>query len=103
MGSNFDLFTDHKLPLLWLRQQKCEGMLGRWSIQFQEYDFNIHHIKGTDNMLADAVSRQLVCAICCDPVFCDSEWFKHQSADIILQCVVKSLSEGAKPTLAHHF
>ena len=44
LGSKFDPFTNHK-PLLWLRQQKCEGMLGQWSIELQEYNFNIYRIR----------------------------------------------------------
>ena len=31
-----------------------------WSLAFQEYNFRMHHIKGCDNILADALSRAII-------------------------------------------
>ncbi|XP_068225272.1 uncharacterized protein [Palaemon carinicauda] len=49
--------TDHR-PLTYLRNIKAHNArLMRWSLLLQEYQFQITHIKGAANVLADALSR----------------------------------------------
>ena len=57
LGRPFQLMTDHA-PLQWLAQQKSEGLLCRWSLAIQEYDFSIVYRKGLSNGNADALSRR---------------------------------------------
>ena len=57
LGRHFTLLTDHA-PLQWLSAQKMEGMLARWSLCMQEYDFTIKYRRGRDNGNADSLSRQ---------------------------------------------
>ena len=45
LGRHFVLHTDHG-PLQWLSAQKMEGMLCRWALAMQEYDFTIVYRKG---------------------------------------------------------
>ena len=56
LGRHFNLFTDHA-PLQWLSAQKMEGLLCRWALCLQEYDFSIMYRKGTQNQNADVLSR----------------------------------------------
>ena len=56
LGCSFLLITDHA-PLQWLSAQKMEGMLCRWDLAMQEYDFQIVYLKGTLNANTDALSR----------------------------------------------
>ena len=56
LGRHFQLLTDHA-PLQWLSAQKMEGMLCRWALAMQEYDFHIVYRKGSLNANADALSR----------------------------------------------
>ena len=57
LGNKFLLKTDHK-PLVYLRDMKDPyGRRGRLLSDIEEYDFTIQHIKGTENTLADALSR----------------------------------------------
>ena len=56
LGRHFQLLTDHA-PLQWLSAQKMEGMLCRWPLAMQEYDFHIVYRKGSLNANADALSR----------------------------------------------
>ncbi len=43
----------------WIRSiQNEHGRLGRWSILFQSYDFDVQHLSGKSNVVADALSRR---------------------------------------------
>ena len=56
LGRPFTILTDHA-PLQWLSGQKMEGLLCRWALALQEYDFIIQYRKGSQNSNADALSR----------------------------------------------
>ena len=51
----FQLVTDHT-PLQWFSVQKMEGLLCRWALAMEEYNFQIVYCKGTLNGNADALS-----------------------------------------------
>jgi len=56
-GREFTLITDHH-PLCWLNKQSSKnGRLDRWSLQLQEYTFDIKHTSGSSNCVADCLSR----------------------------------------------
>jgi len=56
-GRHFKIKTDHK-PLKWLANLKePNSKLVRWKLLLSEYDFEIDYIKGKDNVVADALSR----------------------------------------------
>lgn len=56
-GRKFELKTDHK-PLIWLANLKePNSKLIRWKIKLNEYEFNIKHVEGKENKVADALSR----------------------------------------------
>ncbi|KII73811.1 Transposon Ty3-I Gag-Pol polyprotein [Thelohanellus kitauei] len=60
IGSKFLLYCDHE-PLKWLLNNKIrDGRIGRWIVQTQEFNFEIHYRKGKENGNADALSR-IVC------------------------------------------
>lgn len=51
------VYTDHN-PLIFIHKMKNKNQrLTRWSLQLQEFDVVIQHIKGVDNVIADALSR----------------------------------------------
>ena len=54
-GRHFQILTD-RAPLQWLSAQKMEGILCRWALAIQEYDFHIMYRKGSLNANADALS-----------------------------------------------
>ena len=56
-GNKFIIRTDHA-PLQWLSQNKDKtSRLMRWALALQSYDFVIQYVKGSENFLADAFSR----------------------------------------------
>ncbi|ROT69037.1 hypothetical protein C7M84_012804 [Penaeus vannamei] len=51
------IFTDHN-PLTFLEKNKYSNhRLLRWSLSLQPYHLQVKHIKGRDNVVADALSR----------------------------------------------
>lgn len=56
-GRTFTIQTDHQ-PLQYLTQAKhLNSRVLRWSLVLQEYTFRVEHIKGSDNVGADYLSR----------------------------------------------
>lgn len=56
-GNRFLLETDHK-ALTWIMSKKePAGKLHRWALELQAYDFDIKYRKGSENVVADALSR----------------------------------------------
>jgi len=56
-GQNFVIETDHK-PLLFIRDNKSfNSRITRWSLILQSFSFTVKYIKGTENVLADSLSR----------------------------------------------
>ncbi|CAM4605419.1 unnamed protein product [Lepidochelys olivacea] len=57
-GRHFTVYTDHS-PLTWLHQMKgANAKLLRWSLPLQDYDMDVVHVKGSANLIADALSRR---------------------------------------------
>ena len=51
------VFSYHN-PLVFLHKLKNKNQrLLRWSLMLQEYNLEIRHIKGKDNLIADCLSR----------------------------------------------
>lgn len=73
------VFSDHN-PLTFLSSlQNTNQRLMRWALFLQPYNLSIRHIKGSDNVMADALSRAL---------FIYLLFFKIYSAFICLNCFV---------------
>ncbi|CAM5178835.1 unnamed protein product [Eretmochelys imbricata] len=57
-GQHFTVYTNHP-PLTWLHQMKgANAKLLRWSLLLQDYDMDVVHVKGSANLIADALSRR---------------------------------------------
>lgn len=54
------VFTDHN-PLTFVNKMRNKNQrLMRWSLELQEHNIVIKHIKGKENIIADALSRIVV-------------------------------------------
>jgi len=57
LGRKFQLVTDHA-PIQWFSSQKMKGLLARWAMATQEFDFTISYRKDVEHGNTDALSRQ---------------------------------------------
>ena len=56
-GPTVSIYTDHH-PLKFLKTLKAKNQrLTRWNMFLQQYNLDIRHIKGVDNVIADCLSR----------------------------------------------
>jgi len=64
-GRKFTIITDHK-SLVWMRTLLPDsGRISRWVQKLQPYDFEIKYRRGSDNKVADALSRAPVLLVRC--------------------------------------
>jgi hypothetical protein len=59
MGRRFELRTDHNVLKYLFDQPTLNARKIRWLEFLCEYDFDIKHIKGKENKVADALSRRV--------------------------------------------
>ena len=99
LGRKFQLLTDHA-PLQWLSAQKMQGLLCRWALAMQEYNFDIVYCKGSLNGNADALSRATVspCALTVvQPNHSPADLRRVQEADPTIAKVLHARSHSATP------
>eukprot|EP00731_Ephydatia_muelleri_P024924 Em0017g7a len=103
LGRSFTVLTDHA-PLQWLSAQKMEGLLCRWALALQEYDFVVQYRKGSQNSNADALSRLPSCTVSATTavvgVWEDRAALRlAQEQDSVLRKVIKALKTSrSKPS-----
>ena len=103
LGRSFTVLTDHA-PLQWLSAQKMEGLLCRWALALQEYDFVVQYRKGSQNSNADSLSRLPSCTVSATTavvgVWEDQAALRlAQEQDSVLRKVIKALKTSrSKPS-----
>ncbi len=57
-GIKFQLFTDHHSLQYYKTMPNLAGRLAHWVSDLAEFDYDIHHVPGAQNVVADALSRR---------------------------------------------
>ena len=65
LGQKFTVLTDHA-SLQWMKDwREAPPRVKRWLLQLQEYDFKIRYRQGSENIVADALSRNAINNVLC--------------------------------------
>ena len=121
LGRKFTLRTDHR-ALAWLfsKEPKASARISGWLATLMEYPIVIEYVKGTENTIADALSRLDSSAIDCEvpsdlakgvPSFAcpaaevdrldaRTDWLAEQRADETISFVVDLMRRGERPSPA---
>ena len=107
----FDLETDN-LALSWcLARPRKTGRLARWTVRLSAFKFVPHHIKGSDNVITDSLSRMFQSEdISPDPVIAPvllnfptafADVRSYQAQDPVLSDIVAKIQAGTP--VSKHF
>jgi hypothetical protein len=121
LGRKFTLRTDHR-ALAWLfsKEPKASARISGWLATLMEYPIVIEYVKGTENALADALSRldskdidseipsdlgKGVPSYPCPAVEADrlearTDWVAEQRAEKSISFVIDLLRRGERPNPA---
>ncbi|KAG9218260.1 hypothetical protein CCMSSC00406_0005941 [Pleurotus cornucopiae] len=58
LGASFEVYTDHRTLEFFNRQHDLSKKQLRWSEFLADYDYTIKYVRGIDNTVADALSRE---------------------------------------------
>jgi len=58
-GQKFTVISDYMNLKWWFKQPPKNSRQGRWLMTLQEYNFEIEHKKGAENVVADGLSRRI--------------------------------------------
>lgn len=76
LGSRpFKVVTDHSSLKWFTKLENPSGRLARWFCRLSQFDFEVEHRKGTDNVVPDALSRLLDATIINVINSVEDEWF----------------------------
>ena len=76
-GYHFTVITDH-LSLKWLDKiDNPSGRLARWAMELSQWQFDIKYRKGSENQLADTLSRHLL-PVCATRKKMDHDWYQRR-------------------------
>lgn len=56
-GREFELFTDNEALSWMFRHPKQLGKIGRWVLRLSPFKFKVNHVRGSENIVADCLSR----------------------------------------------
>ena len=100
LGRHFKLFTDHQALVSVLRKPSTSPRIERRSLSIQEFDFEIVHIPGRTQLVADALSRAtepVVVGSLMDPA---QSWSVHQANDQFCASTISHLEASTETGFA---
>jgi hypothetical protein len=57
IGGPFQLYTDHKTLQFFDTQKDLSRRQARWAEYLAQFDYDLHYVRGKDNVVADGLSR----------------------------------------------
>ncbi|KAG9225881.1 hypothetical protein CCMSSC00406_0006497 [Pleurotus cornucopiae] len=97
LGASFEVYTDHRTLEFFNKQRDLSKKQLRWSEFLADYDFVIKYVRGEDNSVADALSREF--SVSPSPPMSCAAVLSRSPADPSLNLVAPVLSLGPDEAL----
>ena len=102
--AEFLLETDNQALSWLLAHPRQLGKIGRWVVKISSFKFKVQHIRGTQNVVADALSRMFSqasevqseqpCSVLLDFPLAFTDVLPHQLSDEELGPIIQNIKEG---------
>ncbi|GFS68185.1 transposon Tf2-6 polyprotein [Trichonephila clavipes] len=102
LGRKFKVFTDHKPLARFLSNKNPSSKILRWKLALEEFNYDIHYIRGSLNSVADHLSR---CINNITIAFPDSKYLiKMQHEDPVLSPIIQKIDQNdVSPQVSNYF
>ncbi|GFU73876.1 transposon Tf2-9 polyprotein [Trichonephila clavipes] len=102
LGRKFKVFTDHKPLAGFLSNKNPSSKILRWKLVLEEFNYDIHYIRGSLNSVADHLSRCINNITIALP---DSkDLIKMQHEDSVLSTIIQKIDQNnAGPQVRNYF
>ncbi|GFV80885.1 retrovirus-related Pol polyprotein from transposon opus [Trichonephila clavipes] len=102
LGRKFKVFTDHKPLAGFLSDKNSSSKILRWKLALEEFNYNIHYIRGSLNSVADHLSRYINNITIALP---DSkDLINMQREDSVLSTIIQKIDQNdVSPQISNYF
>ncbi|GFX60961.1 integrase catalytic domain-containing protein [Trichonephila clavipes] len=102
LGRKFKVFTDHKPLAGFLSNKNPSSKILRWKLALEEFDYDIHHIRGSLNSVADHLSRCINNITIALPE--SKDLIKMQHEDPVLSSIIQTIDQNdVSPQVSNYF
>ncbi|GFW82032.1 integrase catalytic domain-containing protein [Trichonephila clavipes] len=101
-GRKFKVFTHHKPLAGFLSNKNPSSKILRWKLALEEFNYDIHYIRGSLNLVADHLSRYINNFTIALP---DSkDLIKMQREDSVLRTIIQKIDQNdVSPQISNYF
>ncbi|GFS71996.1 retrovirus-related Pol polyprotein from transposon 17.6 [Trichonephila clavipes] len=102
LGRKFKVFTDHKPLAGFLSNKNPSSKILRWKLALEEFNYDIHYIRGSLNSVADHLSRYISNITIALP---DSkDLINMQREDSVLSTIIQKIDQNdVSPQISNYF
>ncbi|GFW58903.1 retrovirus-related Pol polyprotein from transposon 297 [Trichonephila clavipes] len=102
LGRKFKVFTDHKTLAGFLSNKNPSSKILRWKLALEEFNYDIHYIRGSLNSVADHLSRYINNITIALP---DSkDLINMQREDSVLSTIIQKIDQNdVSPQISNYF
>ncbi|GFX86818.1 integrase catalytic domain-containing protein [Trichonephila clavipes] len=102
LGRKFKVFTDHNPLAGFLSNKNLSSKILRWKLALEEFNYDIHYIRGSLNSVADHLSRYINNITIALP---DSkDLINRQREDSVLSTIIQKIDQNdVSPQISNYF
>ncbi|GFX67459.1 transposon Tf2-8 polyprotein [Trichonephila clavipes] len=91
LGRKFKVFTDHKPLAGFLSNKNPSSKILRWKLALEEFNYDIHYIRGSLNSVADHISRCINITIALPD---SKDLINMQHEDSVLSTIIQKIDQN---------